>query len=67
MENRRILFAEASDGEIKKLVDDSAQGNTKKIHKLYRNDLCAFTLRNYLEGYKINKPLLAAGILEDDA
>ena len=30
MEIKRILFAEASDGEIKKLVDNSAQRNTKK-------------------------------------
>ena len=57
MENIRILFAEASSGEIKKLVDNSAQRNTKKIHKIYRNDLCAFALRNYSEGYKMNKPL----------
>ena len=33
MENKRILFAEASDGEIKKLVDNSAQRNTQKSTK----------------------------------
>ena len=33
MENKIILFAEASDGEIKKLVDYSAQTNTKKYSK----------------------------------
>ena len=41
MENKRTLFAEASDGEIKKLVDNSAQ-REKKIHKIYRNDMRAF-------------------------
>ena len=30
MENNRILFVEASDGENKKLVDNSTQTNTKK-------------------------------------
>ena len=29
---------------------------TQKIHKICRNDLRAFALRNYSEGYKINKP-----------
>ena len=29
----------------------------KKIHKICRDDLRAFALRNYSEGYKINKPL----------
>mgnify|MGYP007058294534 CR=1 FL=1 len=33
MENKRRLFAEASDGEIKKLVDNSVQRNTKKSTK----------------------------------
>ena len=33
MENIRIFFAEASGGEIKKLVDNSAQRNTKKSTK----------------------------------
>ena len=33
MENKRVFFAEASDGEIKKLVDNSAQRNTKKSAK----------------------------------
>jgi len=45
MESKRILFAEASDGEIKKLVDNSAQRN-KKIHKPCRNDQRLFALRN---------------------
>jgi len=52
MENKRTRFAEASDSDIKRLVDNSAQ-----IHKIYRNDLLAFALRNYLEDYKINKTL----------
>ena len=30
---------------------------TRKDHKLCRNDLHAFELRNYSEGYKRNKPL----------
>ena len=49
MENNKYFFAEASGGEIKKLVDNSSQRNTKKIHKIYRNDLRAFALRNYSE------------------
>ena len=56
MENKRILFAEASDGEIEKQVDNSAQKH-EKIHKIYRNDQRVFALRNYSEGYKMNKPL----------
>ena len=54
MENKRILFAEGSDGEIKKPVNNSAKRNTKKSTKyaLGRNDLSAFALRNYSEGYK---------------
>ena len=38
------------------LVDNSAQRN-EKIHKMCRNDLRAFALRNYSEGFKTNKPL----------
>ena len=45
------------DREIKKLVDNFAQRNMKKVHKICINDLSVFTLRNYSEGYKINKPL----------
>lgn len=52
MENKRIHFAEASDGDIKRLVDNLAQ-----FHEMYRNDLRAFALRNYSEDYKINKHL----------
>jgi len=33
LENKRILFAEASDGEIKNLVENSAQRNMKKSTK----------------------------------
>ena len=33
LERKRIIFAEANYGEIKKLVDDSAQRNTKKSTK----------------------------------
>jgi len=33
MENKRRLSIEANDGEIKKLVDKSAQRNTKKSTK----------------------------------
>jgi len=33
MENKRILSVAVSDGEIKKLVDNSAQRNTKKSTK----------------------------------
>ena len=29
----------------------------EKIHKVYRNDLRAFAMRNYAEVYEINKPL----------
>ena len=58
MESKSILsFAGASDREIKKLVDNSAQRRHEKIHKICRNDLRALGLRNYLRGYKINKPL----------
>ena len=39
MENKRIHFAEASDGDIKRLVDNLAQ-----IHEIYRNDLRAVSL-----------------------
>ena len=64
MENKGTLFVEAIDGEIKKLVvDNSEQRNRKKkrkqTNKIYRNDLCAFALRNYSEGYKITKPFPA--------
>lgn len=34
MENKRILFAEVSDGEVKKLLDNSAQRNTKISKKI---------------------------------
>ena len=33
MENQKIFFAEASDTEMKKLVDNSAQRNMKKSAK----------------------------------
>ena len=33
MENKKIFFAEASDTEMKKLVDNSAQRNMKKSAK----------------------------------
>ena len=63
MENKRILLAEASDGETKKLVDNSPQGNTKKSTKYAQNHIHfnhfnpilytkyqrAFPLRNYSE------------------
>ena len=38
---QKNTFAEASDREIKTLVDNSAQ-REKKFHKIYRNDICAF-------------------------
>ena len=38
-----------------KLVDNSVPRNTKKIFKICRNDLRAFALRNYSEGYTRNK------------
>ena len=41
----------------KKLVDNSELKKQEKILKIWRNDIRAFTLRNYSEGYKINKPL----------
>lgn len=56
MKNKRILSAESSDSVIKKLVHSFAQRN-EKIHKMCKNDLRAFALRNYSEGYNINKPL----------
>ena len=40
----------------KKLVDNPYR-ETRKIHKICRNNLRAFALRNYSEGYKISKPL----------
>ena len=52
-----MLFAEASDGELKKLANNLAQRNAKKSIKYKGNDLRAFALRNYSEGYTINKPL----------
>ena len=55
MENKRILFAEASDGEIKAGWRFRTKKH-EKIRKISRNDLRAFALRNYSEGYKINKP-----------
>ena len=54
MENKRILVAEASDGEIKKLVDNSH--NTKKYTKYSGTIIRAFVLRNYSEDYKISEP-----------
>ena len=57
MENKKkkILFAETSEGEIKKLVDNFAQ---RKIHKIRRNDLSAFGLGYCSERYIIlNKSL----------
>ena len=39
----------------KKSVDNSVPRNTKKTLKICRNDLRAFALRNYPEGYEINK------------
>ena len=39
------------------LDDNSAQKKHEKIHKMFKNDLRAYALRNYSEGYKINKPL----------
>jgi len=39
MENKRILFVEVSDGENKKLVDNSTQTNTKKIHKMQEQSM----------------------------
>ena len=53
MANKRVLFAEASDGVVKKLVDNSAQRNTKKSTKyagtMYANyRLPTWTWRNYI-------------------
>jgi len=64
---KSIIFAEAGDGEIRRLVDNSAQ-RKMKICKIYRNDLRALALKNNLEGSKMNKLLsgLLAGILEDN-
>ena len=40
----------------------------EKIHKMCRNDLRAFALRNYSEDFKTNKPLFRlAGVLKDNA
>ena len=57
MENKRIFFSEASDREIKKLVDNSEQRNTKKSTKCAGTIL--FILWNYLQGYQKNKPLFS--------
>ena len=63
IENKRLLFAEASCGEIKKLVDNSVQ--TEETRKnTHRNGLRAFAMRNYSDGYKINKPLVYRKILK---
>ena len=45
------------------MVDNSVPRKTrtqKKIHKICRNDLRAFALRNYSESYKINKPVFGS-------
>ena len=40
----------------------------EKIHKICRNELSAFALRNYSECYEINKtPFRLAGVSEDNA
>ena len=52
--NKRIFFTEASDRETKSWLTIA---HKETIHKTYRNDLCVFATRNYLEGYKINKSL----------
>lgn len=46
IETKKKRFAEVSDPENKKLVDNSVQGNTQKSTKKGRNDLRALTLRN---------------------
>ena len=53
MENKGMLLAEASDGEIEKLVDNLH--NRKKSTKYSGTSICVFALRNYLEGYKIHE------------
>ena len=54
MENKRILLAENSDEEIKKLVDNSH--NTKKSTKYSGTIIRAFVLRNYSADYKRSEP-----------
>ena len=41
----------------KKPVDNSVPKKHEKIHKISWNDLRAFDLRSFSEGYKIDKPL----------
>ena len=48
------------------LVDNSAQRNTKKNHKMCRNDLRVLTLRNYSKGYKIKNSFRLAFVSEDN-
>ena len=40
MKNKRTLFAEVSDGEIKKLVDNSAHRNTKNTQNMPERSKC---------------------------
>jgi len=55
MENKRILFAEASDRKMKKLVDNSAQRNTKKSTTYAETIYVCLPLE--IIGGLINKPL----------
>ena len=50
---KKFFFTEANDRETKGWLTIIADKET--IYKMYRNDLCVLAMRNYLEGYKINK------------
>lgn len=53
MENKRILFAEVSGGEIKKLIAYSAQRNTKNSTN-YTGTIYVGSSLEIIKGYKIN-------------
>ena len=53
---QKNIFRRSQWQRNKKLVDNCTQ-ETQKYPQNTRNNLCVFALRNYLEGYKINKSL----------
>ena len=56
MENKKSLFAEASDGEIKKLADNSDQETRKTPQSMQDRSTCV-GLEKLSKDYKINKSL----------
>ena len=47
MENKKYFFAEASDGEIKKLVDNSAQRNTENPQHMQERSKCVRLAKSF--------------------